>query len=197
MRRLITFNILLMVFWGVAGYAQDGIDHGPTGTLNLDYFNPQNDRHIAWLINDQNKHHLEPAFSDFAKGDMKGAMSALDWLLVRFVNHPEALSLAGIVARATKNLLWAVPHYERALRVYPQYALTHAQYGKFLVDIGSIDAGIEKLKTAVEMDRKLGTAYGWLAAAYSKKGNTALARENAEQARSLGYKGNLSAYGLN
>jgi tetratricopeptide (TPR) repeat protein len=196
MRRLITVTILLIVLCCVPGYAQDGIDHGPTGTLNLDYFNPTGDAHITWLKADQDKYHTIPAIKDFARGDMKGTRLGLEWILVRFINHPQALALAAAFSIATKNSMWAIPHFERALGIYPQYALTHAQYGKYLTDIGMVDKGLEQLNKAAEMDPKLIAVQVWLAAAYSKSGNADLAREAAEKARSLGYKGDLAQYGL-
>lgn len=196
MLRLITFNIVLMMFCCVSGYAQDGIDHGPTGTLNLDYFNAKGDPHITWLKADQDKAHTIPAMRDFARGDMKGTRQGLEWILVRFINHPQALALAAAFSIATKNSLWAIPHFERALGIYPEYALTHAQYGKYLTDIGMVDKGFEQLNKAAEMDPKLIAAHVWLAAAYSKSGNADLARESAEKARSLGYRGDLTQYGL-
>jgi len=177
--------------------AQTGIDHGATGTANLDYFNPTNDAHRKWLINDIETHHLKPAIRFFGEGDMQKARVDLDYLLARLVNHPQALAFAGLFAKATKNSLWGINHYERALRLYPQYALTHAQYGKFLSDIDRVADGIERLKKAVEMDPNLVAAQVWLAAAYLKSGNAELARQAAEQARSLGFKGDLTQYGLN
>jgi Tfp pilus assembly protein PilF len=116
--------------------------------------------------------------------------------LARFINHPQALAIAGAYALSIKNPRWAVPYFEKALSIYPQYAVTHAQFGKYLTDIGMVDKGLEKLKRAAEMDPKLVGAQVWLAAAYAKSGNADLARESAEKARSLGFKGDLAAYGV-
>ena len=115
----------------------------------------------------------------------------LEYILIRFINHPQALALAEAFAISTKNPMWATPHFERALSIYPQYAVTNAQYGKYLTEIGMVDKGIEKLNKAAEIDPKLVAAQVWLAAAYAKSGNADLAREAAEKARSLGYKGKL------
>ena len=201
MLRTITLNMLFIACCCASAYAQnagrDGIDHGPTGTANLDYFNPTNDAHMKWLINDIETHHLKPAVASFAAGDLQKAKVDLDYLLARLVNHPQALAFAGLFAKATKNSLWGINNYERALRLYPQYALTHAQYGKYLSDIDRVGDGIERLKKALEMDPRLVAAQVWLAAAYLKSGNADLARQAAEQARSLGFKGDLTQYGLN
>ena len=191
MLRTVTFSIVLMVVGCVYGYAQDGIDHGPTGTLNLDYFNPRGNAHIKWLINDMNRAHLQPAIRNIGAGRLKNAKDDLNYILIRFINHPQALALAALVAIASKDSTWAMQHYERALNLYPQYALTHAQYGKYMADIDMVDRGLEKLKKAAEMDPNLAATHVWLAAAYAKSGNAELAQEAAEKARSLGYKGNL------
>ena len=196
MFRLLTITVALIILQVIFVNAQDGIDHGSFGTLNLDYFNPTNDGHMKWLINDIEKNHLKPAIGSFAAGDLPKARMDLDYLLARLVNHPQALAFAGLFAKATKNSLWGINHYERAIRLYPQYALTHAQYGKYLVDIDRVDDGIERLKKAVERDPNLVAAQVWLAVAYLKSGNAELARQAAEQARSLGYKGDITQYGL-
>jgi Tfp pilus assembly protein PilF len=62
----------------------------------------------------------------------------------------------------------------------------------YLVDIGKIDAGIQKLQKAIEIDPGLGQAHAWLAKAYYKNGNSELARQAAEKAKALGYRGKIT-----
>jgi len=121
---------------------------------------------------------------EYAWGDIK-------YTLDKFPNHPKALLLAGLVARLQKAPLIAIPHFEKALKLYPQHAMTHAQYGSYLVEIGRINEGISRLKKATEMEPRLAQAHAWLAKAYTKSGNANLARQAAEQARQLGYKGKI------
>jgi tetratricopeptide (TPR) repeat protein len=99
--------------------------------------------------------------------------------------------LLSAVAKLTKTPSLAIPYYERALQLYPQHAITYAQYGQYLVDIGFIEAGITRLKKAIELNPNLALAYAWLAQAYSKTGNLDLARQAAERARTLGFKGKM------
>lgn len=160
--------------------------NAPTNT-DLDYFNPTNDPHIKWLIADQKHHHLDRAVIRIREGDYNRALRELRFLLTGFVNHPHGLALLGVVAKLVKNPSLAVPHYERALKIYSQYAVTHAQYGSYLVDIGYLQAGIAKLKKAVEMNPKLAPAHAWLAKAYSLKGDSEQAKMAAAKARELGY----------
>lgn len=184
MLRLITPHILLIVFCCLSGYAQ-----AQAGTANTDYFNPKDNRNIKLLIADINRAHVNPAFVHFTQGNMRRVKRALEYILPRIVNHPQALSLAAAYAIYTKKYDWAILHYKRALRLYPQYALTHAQYGKYLTDIDRVEAGIAKLKQAVEIDPKLTVGYVWLARAFFKGGNQELARQASEEAKALGYRG--------
>jgi Tfp pilus assembly protein PilF len=188
MSRLSLLTLLVITVCTPLGSARGQIDHGATGTLNLDYFNPTNDGHLKWLINDIEKHHLKPALYHIAEGDLRRAKIELDYLLARLVNHPHGLALGGLLARTNRDSLWGIANFERALKVYPEYAITHAQYGKFLADLGQVDASIQKLKKALEMDPQLAPAYDWLAAAYLKRGDSELADEIAARAKSLSRK---------
>ena len=76
MSRLFTMSVFLFIFSVISASAQpDGIDHGATGTLNLDYFNPSNDPHIRWLKGDLDGAHTKPAIRAFAQGDLEKAQS--------------------------------------------------------------------------------------------------------------------------
>jgi predicted Zn-dependent protease len=112
--------------------------------------------------------------------------------LDRFPNHPKALQYLSLVSKLTKNTDLAILYYQKALSQYPQYAMTHAQYGQYRLSIGDVNGAIESLKRAVEIEPKLVGGYVLLAQAYSKQGNSELAAEAAAQANELGYKGSLS-----
>lgn len=190
------FILFLFACFVIAGSARAQIDHGATGTANHDYFMREANPQLKWLINDIETYHLKPALRNYAEGNIKQAMSDIDYVLVRIVNHPQALSLAIVLSKAAKNSAWANRYFQHALNLYPQYALTYAQYGKYLLEISQAEVAIEKLKKAVEIDPKLTAGYVWLAEAYLKSGNASLAREAADKARSLGYRGSLSQFGL-
>lgn len=194
--RRIFLSLLVFMCFAAVGNALAQIDHGPTGTTNHDYFSRETDGHLKWLINDIETYHLKPGLRHYAEGDLKRAMSDIDYVLVRIVNHPQALSLAVLLSKASKNSAWADRYFQHALKLYPAYALTHAQYGKYLLEIAQFEVAIERLKKAVAIDPKLIAGYVWLAEAYSKSGDVKLAREAADNARSLGYKGDLRQFGL-
>jgi len=141
----------------------------------------------ALLLN-VDANHTDKAVIFIAQGNFNNAIAELDYTLVRFPNNPRALTLLGAVAKLTHRSTLPIAYYERALSLYPQYALTHAQYGEYLSQIGRVDEAIAQLKTAIEMDRALVVAYVWLSEAYSKTGRRELAQQAAEQARQLGYQ---------
>jgi predicted Zn-dependent protease len=125
------------------------------------------------------------------RGQLNGALGDIRYALDRFPNHPVSLQQLSMVAQLTKNTALATSYFERAVSLYPQYALTRAQYGLFLVSINNVDAGIEKFNQSIEIEPKLPAAYAGLAHAYAKKGNITKAREAAGKARELGFTGKL------
>lgn len=184
--------LILFITTVISVNAQDGIDHGPLGTLNHDYFSTSRDPGFLSYKSSLDNAHAKPGLVAFAEGNMRETQVQLEYVLLRTINHPQMLALAALFSIRTKNPMWAMPYFERALSYYPQYALTHAQYGKYLTEIGMVDKGLEQLTKASEMDPNLVAAYVWLEAAYKKSGNLKLARQSAEKARSLGYQGKLS-----
>lgn len=59
----------------------------------------------------------------------------------------------------------AISFFEKALKEYPLYGYTRAQYGHYLVELGAVSAGILELKEALRLDPDLVTARAWLAEA--------------------------------
>jgi tetratricopeptide (TPR) repeat protein len=171
-------------------------ERNSTGTpINQDYFVadqfPGTKRLLALV---ERFHVNEPdckLSTNIREGHYEYAWQDIDYTLEKFPNHPKALLLAGLTARLQKAPLMAIPYFEKALKLYPQHAMTHAQYGSYLVEIGRVNEGISRLKKATEMKPELAQAYAWLAKAYMKNGDVNLARQTAEQARKLGYKGVL------
>ena len=181
MIRLLTWCALFVVLWGRPLLA--------SGTeLDQDYFTANQSLTTQQLLHLVDTYHTNKVVASIREQNMNLAIVNLKYTLDRFPNHPRALMLLGSVAQFAKIPSLAIPYYERALKLYPQYALTHAQYGEYLVTIGRPDDGIARLKRAIELDPTLPVAYGWLATAYSKKGQVELARQAAEQAKALGYR---------
>jgi Tfp pilus assembly protein PilF len=137
--------------------------------------------------------HVKVIQNWITQGRLDNALGDIKYTLDRFPNHPVSLQQLAVVSQMAKKHSVAVAAFERAITSYPQYALTRAQYGFFLVSINNINPGLEHLKQAVEMDPKLAAGYAGLAHAYTKKGDSEQAREAAKKARELGFKGNLPA----
>jgi tetratricopeptide (TPR) repeat protein len=159
--------------------------------LDQDYFTANDSPQIKELLESVDFHHTRKAEDWIFKADMQYmyyALGELKYTLDTFPNHPRALQLVGAYSKIKKAPQIAIPFYEKALRLYPQYALTHAQYGGYLVDVGGTEEGIVRLKKAIEIDPRLAMAYDGLYKAYTKIGNLEMARKTAEKAKELGIR---------
>ena len=164
--------------------------------MSTDYFPSVNsDREdVRKYLGLVEQHHLDKVIGFIREERYSDAMTEIKWTLDRFYNHPKALALSETVATLTGVPALPGHFYGHALEVYPQYPLTHAQYGRYLVEIGQKEKGVASLERSVKMDSELVTGYIWLAEAYQKTGNRELARKAADRARSLGYTGELPGF---
>jgi len=177
-------------------YCSDAQRNALGELINQDYFLAGRDPEIRALLQIVEGAHTNRIQSDLMGGHLEVALPHIKYTLNRFPNHPKGLLLLGAYARLANNPSIAIPYYEKALRLYPQHAVTHAQYGSYLIDIGRANEGIVRLQKAIEIDSKLAFAYAWLAKAYVQRGHLDLARQSAENAKRLGYKGKIAAQGL-
>ena len=141
----------------------------------------------ALLVNVERFHFNTLVLDQFKQGSYASVVADLRYVLNRFLNHPRALSLLGEVALITEEPKLAIPHFEEALRAYPQYGLTHAQYGHYLCAIGDYTTGISRLSRATEMQADLAIGHAWLAEAYFANGRLEQGSQAAHRARALGY----------
>jgi tetratricopeptide (TPR) repeat protein len=137
------------------------------------------------------KNHIRTIPDWIKQGRLNDAIADIKYTLDRFPNHPVSLQQLSMVAQMTKNTALGLSYFERAVALFPHYALTRAQYGLFLVSTNNVDAGIENLRQSIEMEPKLSAGYAGLAHAYAKKGDFEHAREAAMKARELGFNGKL------
>ena len=157
------------------------------------YFLKDSHRPTRQQIYNVNKHHLKKALRHLASNKPARAIPELNFTLRYVPNHPKALQLMGMVGKLTNQTKMAEQYFAQAVRVFPQYALTHAQYGKFLVDIGRFDEGIEELKMAESIQPDLKTVFLWLSEAYQKNGDVEEAKMAEERVKELeGKKKNSS-----
>lgn len=176
------------------------IAYTPTRSWSIedtrDYFVTRNDVESEQQYLDLvETHHLRKVLGFIREDRVQNAIQELDWTLDRFPNHPRALSLMEAVATIVQVPSLPVNYYEKAVSNYPQHAITHAQFGKYLVDTGKVEDGLAKLKHAIALQPNLPAANVWLSEGYFKSGNKGLAKKYAQQARALGYTGELIAEG--
>jgi predicted Zn-dependent protease len=145
-----------------------------------DYFSPTRDNGLLQTIQ---RYHLsrEKFFlyykEGIATGEFSRAIDELKFILRYYPNHPRALVFLASIAQMKKDFNLADQHYRKALSLYPQHALTHAQYGHFLLEAGQLDSGVAHLNQAIELKEQLAIAYEWLANAYDRQGDSQKAKE--------------------
>lgn len=181
----------LASFWLPDAYGQELLrnERNAMGTLvNQDYYTlDQHPETVALLRLVEYGHFSQPLFDAFRAGHYKSVVGDLKYVLERIPNHPGALSMLSTVAIVTKVNNLPIPFYERALKLYPEYAFTHAQYGYYLLEIGATDKATEHLKDATKIDPQMPSGHAWLAEAYYKTGKLELAKQEEAEARKLGY----------
>jgi len=155
-----------------------------------DYFRKEVDPEVNHIVGSVEYWHFGNKFWQlYTSRRWDDAIGELKFILGRVPNHPKALMLLSSIAQIIQNPALALNHFTRALKFYPQHAVTHALFGNFLIDIGQIDIGISELKEAIRIDPKFKYAYVKLAEAYAKENKLELSREAMDQAKKLGYTG--------
>jgi tetratricopeptide (TPR) repeat protein len=170
-------------------FAQTGVN---TSGAGHDFFTAEQDGVKGYLEN-MTINHLNKVTGWIQQGRINDAAADLQYVLDRFPNNPQALQLLPMVARLAKNQAMATSYFEKALKQFPQYAITHAQYGLYLVSNGNVDEGVEQFKQCIAIEPKLAAGHAGLAHAYARKGDMTKAREAANKARELGFTGQLPA----
>ena len=136
------------------------------GAAGDDYFSASlNPAVLAYLTAIENRHASERVWKLYRAGSYNEPLEDSKYTLARFPNHPRALHLLGEIAKATNNTSMPIPYFEGALRLFPQHAYTHAQYGHYLVEIGAVNAGMAELMEALRLDPNQLQAQAWLAEA--------------------------------
>lgn len=174
----LSLGLGMILFILIPAHSQERVD--------LDYFNPAFMKELAEV----EKYHFSEAtfWKQFKSGQYKSALEELKFILRYFPNHPRALHFLGPLGKLMAVPPLAAPYYERALRLYPQYPLSHVQYGTYLMEIGELDDAIKRLDEAVKIDPAFSPGFAKLAEAHAQKGNLETANRAAERARELGYK---------
>ena len=185
-------RVLVKIFalWIVTGAPLFGQTEPTPSAAGHDFFTAEQDGVKGYLEN-MTINHLNKVTGWIQQGRMDSAVADLRYVLDRFPNQPRALQLLPLVASLSKNQALAVTYFEKAVRQFPQYAITHAQYGLFLISNGNLDQGIEQFNQSIAIDPRSAAGHAGLAHAYAKKGDMTKAREAANKAREFGFTGQL------
>jgi predicted Zn-dependent protease len=177
--RLSIFIVLASCLIGVSAVRAYG--QLPAG--GGDYFDPQKRQLLVQL----KRYHLDAAVKDMNDRKLNIAQTEVDFVLHWVPNHVEGLLVNEAIAKAKGFPEQAMGRYVRALELYPNHAITHAQFGAYLLDLGRVDAAIDSLDAAVRLDPTLGIAHSYLATAYRRKGEPD--RTASEEAQARKYTG--------
>ena len=189
-----TFRVFLLVIFlgflgpsGAIGQLSDGKPMLADGFT--DYF-LKNVNDLAYKnVKNVNHFHLGPAMKLIKGGQPDRAIGDLKFVLRWVPNHPMGLSLMGTVSQMLGRPNLGIIYFEQAIALFPEYGLTHAQFGKFMYDIKEHKRASKYLTKAISLDSKLSVGHGWLSLVYSAEGRTDLAKKSAKKAKALGYKG--------
>ena len=152
----------------------------------VDYFLKDTDPYVKNDVFQRERYHMGQEWREALRnGKLQRALGDLDFVLRYVPNHPKALALVALISRVGGNPVVANLYFQRALQKFPQRALTHAQYGKFLVEVGKANEGIVRLEKAISMDPNLAIAHLWLARMYARAGKSDLANQEAQRAKEL------------
>lgn len=165
-RVLLTIATLLLVI-GVPAVAPRAV--AAPAIINernrtYDYYAQDTDAETRRMLGLAEEYHLtsDTFWEQYRLKNWVRARGELVFILRIVPNHPQVLYLLELVGRQMQDPSYPIAYYERAMRLYPQHAITRAHYGRYLVQIGRRDAGIVELRRALEQDPTLVQARGWL-----------------------------------
>jgi predicted Zn-dependent protease len=176
-------TVMTVIYWLTVSCLSIAFPVAAQTPTSGDYFDPSNHQ----LLSNLKKNHLAPALRELDRNALHEAQSDVDFILKYVPNHVEALALNEAIAKARNLPEQALLRYATALELYPEHAITHVQFGAYLLDLGRVQAAIDSLNAAVKLDPELGLAHSYLAKAYRRTGDTQ--RAAAEEAEAQRYSG--------
>ena len=104
-------------------------------------------------------------------GALDQAANIYQEILIRNSTHFDALRLLGIICGIRREYLKASELLAKAVRANPTIAVTHANLGMVLLDLGELDKAISACRHALELDPKLVDGHCGLGLALQRKGD--------------------------
>ncbi len=153
-----------------------------------DYYRKNVEKRVAQTVYQVDRNHLKPALRYYSEGRVKRTLPDLKFVLRYVPNHPKALQLMGVVAIEIGRPKLGSTFFRQAVHLFPAHALTFAQYGKYLIDIGDLEEAVKMLDIAIKKEPRFALAYAWLELAYTKKGDVKKSKEIARKAKGLNNK---------
>src|SRR5262245_29809378 len=143
------WSLAAILLAAAPAFAQPTAEDGPPARVEYnDYYQKDQTEASRWLLDDVETYHFGPDnfWRSWKSGAYAYAKNDLLYTLRKYPNHPKALHMLGELAKATNDLGLPIVHYEKAIRLFPSYAYTHAQYGQYLIEIGAVNAGMSELR---------------------------------------------------
>ena len=139
------------------------------------------------LLENVEKYHLNQGVEKVRQGKYEYAWSEFAFMLHYFPNHPKALQQAANLSIQMESPDRAERQFERAIRLYPNEAETHALYGIFLHNLKKYELAIEEYKKAIALNSHVIDYHYNLGLAYFALKDYQNARIEAEIAYNKGY----------
>jgi len=180
-----------LLAWGVGviltlGVIFSNLTHSKAAGFDSNDFFALND----WARKDVKRNHLDkiyPQLRSSKRKIQKNALGECKYIFDRIYNHPHAFILCALAEKVLNKKGWLISRYQKALIVYPQHAITHAQYGWYLaMSLNKPKAGVKSLEKALVVDPKFKPAYSWLQKIYISMGQKKHAENIRERAKKHG-----------
>jgi len=155
-----------------------------------------NDPHNYYLATAQNrgdllhnveKYHLPQGLEKLRQKKYRRAWEDFDFILRYYPNHPKGLLYMSDLSLRMNKPVQAEKYFQKAFKLYPGYADTHALYGIFLQKSGKLDEAIRQYKKALSLAPDSSETHYNLGLALYNKGDYEGALQHARVAYQLGF----------
>lgn len=146
----LVLGLMCQVFSGRASADIGGADR----EYNNNYFGSLSDWQHRLLRNNE-EHHLRKAMMQMRSGNthlFEYVKQDLQYMLIRWPNHPKALQLVTDLAIQTKDPSYAIKWFDKAVDAYPSVYQTHTLYGIYFYRIKKYDKATAEFRTAVKLN---------------------------------------------
>jgi tetratricopeptide (TPR) repeat protein len=160
---------------------------------NMEYNNNYFDHLTDWqqlLLKNNEEHHLRKATMQWDSGNphlVEYIKQDLQYMLVRWPNHPKALQMVADIAIQTKDSAYAVKWFEKAIDAFPSVYQSYTLYGIYLYRTQKYDNATVEFRKAVELNPNSSETNYNLGLALAAEHKYEEANKYAQRAYGLGY----------